>query len=170
MPRRGPRGREYPPMPGKKRKREWGGHDGEVLGGRDPSKEMRTQSQSHDNLPGLLTKEHALLAQDVVSGQGFRLVPCQRRPDCGRGCRQTGQSFSPGLTNRLVCIQSRTSQSGRNGRSRRTRLHVIPLNLASISGSNRRPLTDWRHSADPSGEARRGLSTIVGSCTRSRER
>jgi hypothetical protein len=79
-----------------------GGHDGEFLAGRDPSKEMRAQSQSHDNVPGLLTKEHALLAQDVVSGQGFRLVPCQRRPDCGRGCRQTGQSFSPGLTSRLA--------------------------------------------------------------------
>ena len=102
--------------------------------------------------------------------QGFLLVPPQRPPHCGSGFRQIGQCFSPDLTNRLLCIQSRTSQSGRNGRSRRTRLHVIPLNLASISGSNRRPLTDWRHSADPSGEARRGLSTIVGSCTRSRER
>ena len=124
-------------------------------------------------IPGLASFRVILTAKAKkrrAGRQGFLLVPPQRPPHCGSKCRQIGQCFSPGLTNRLVCIQSRTSQSGRNGRSRRTRLHLIPLNLASIWGSNTRPLTDWRHSADPSGEARRGLSTIVGSCTRSRER
>ena len=42
------------------------------------------------------------MAQDVGGSQGCRLVPCQRLPDCGNGCRQTGQCFSAGLTSRLA--------------------------------------------------------------------
>jgi hypothetical protein len=42
------------------------------------------------------------IAQDVVSGQEFRLVSRQRLPDCGSGSLHTGQFFSVGLTSRIA--------------------------------------------------------------------
>jgi hypothetical protein len=33
-------------------------HEAEILAGDDPKREMRTQSQNHNNLPGSLTEQH----------------------------------------------------------------------------------------------------------------